>query len=173
MDQRLIFVAMMLLIVPSIAALDSWVKVNSRPVCFGARDNTFGSFNVPYGGKIAAVKLVYLSGYVTCAKSVLSHWSFWGCGDIVAGAKRIDVIITTSSNTIIMPVSPFLTDPAGKWYELPGYNSFSPEIIPPRFSPYSVSSGQELRVWYSEDLADSSESDNGGLVCCDVYGLYI
>ena len=147
--------------------------MNSRPVCFGAKDNTFGSFNVPYGGKIAAVKLVYLSGYVTCAQDVLSYWSFWGCGDKVSGAKRIDVIITTSSNTIITPVSPFLKDNPGKWYDLPGYDSFSSEIILPRFSPYSVSSGQELRLWYGEDLGGSTESDNGGLVCCDVYGLYI
>jgi len=173
MDQRLIFVAMMLLILPSIAALDSWVKVNSRPVCFGAKDNTFGSFNVPYGGKIAAVKLVYLSGYVTCSKSVFSYWSFWGCGNNPSVPKHVNVIITTPSNTIITPVSPFLKNHPGKWYELPEYNSFSPEIILPRFSPYSVSSGQELRVWYGEDLAGSTESDNEGLVCCDVYGLYI
>jgi len=147
--------------------------MNSRPVCFGAKDNTFGSFNVPYGGKIAAVKLVHLSGYVTCARSSFSYWSFWGCANHPARGTQVNVIITTSSNTIITPVSPFLTDHPGKWCELPGYNSFSPEIILPRFSPYSVSSGQELRVWYGEDLAGSTESDNGGLVCCDVYGLYI
>ena len=74
---------------------------------------------------------------------------------------------------MIMPESLFLNAHSGKWYELPGYNSFSPEIILPRFSPYSVSSGQELRLWFGEDLVGQTESDNGGQVCCDVYGLYL
>ena len=149
--------------------------MNSQPVCFGARNNQYGSFNVPYGGGIAAVKLVHLSGYVTCAgaASQISHYSFWGCNNIPALKNHVNVIITTSINTIITPVSPFLTNHNGRFYELPGYNSFSPEIILPRFSPYTVSSGQELRLWYGEDLMDSTESDNGGLVCSNVYVLYI
>jgi len=74
-----------------------------------------------------------------------------------------------------MPPNPFFTysGGSGKWSELPGYNSFSPEIILPRFSPYSVSSGQELRLWYGEDLENFTESDNGGWVCSDVYALYV
>jgi len=111
---------------------------------------------------------------MTGDKTKLSHWSFWGSGDRASGLKNVNVIITTSSNTIIMPVSPFLNDQStGKWSVLPGYDSLSPEIILPRFSPYSVSSGQELRLWSGEDLANFTEGDNGGWVCCDVYGLYI
>ena len=60
--------------------LDPWVKWNLLPVCFGARDNQFGSFNVTYRGKIAAVKLIHLSGYVMCQSGYHSYWSFWGCG---------------------------------------------------------------------------------------------
>ena len=154
-------------------SLDSWVKLSSRPVCFGARDNQPGSFSVPYGGKIAAVKLVHLSGYVACEKSNLSWWSFWGCGNRPSVRQKLNVIITTSSNSIITPVSPFLSDYPGKWYYLPGYDSFTPEIILPRFTPYSVSGGQSLRLWYGEDLVGYTEGDNAGWVCCDVYGLYI
>ena len=41
-----------------------------------------------------------------------------------------------------------------------------------------VREGDDLRVWYGEDLADLSESDfnendNGGEVCCDVFTLII
>ena len=151
--------------------LDSWVKLNLRPVCFGARDDKYGTLDVPYGGKVAAVKLVYLSGYVTCNNRKLSYWSFWGCGD--NALHRLNAIITTSSNTVITPVSPFLKEGTKNWYDLPGYNTYSPEIILPRFSPYSLNSGQELRLWYGEDLVGSTESDNGGLVCTDVYALYI
>ena len=82
-------------------------------------------------------------------------------------------MITTSSNTIVTPQSPFLQSNPGTSSLLPGYDAFSPEIILPRFSPYSVSWRQELRLWYGEDLVGFTESDNGGWVCCDVYGLYI
>ncbi|XP_020600525.1 uncharacterized protein LOC110039721 isoform X2 [Orbicella faveolata] len=174
MDQRLIFAAMMLFIVPFTAALDPWVKANTLPVCFGARSNQYDSFNVPYGGKIAAVKLIYLSGYVTCSGQI-SHWSFWGCGNHPSLKKHVSLAITTSSNALLMPPNEFFTlsGGAGRWSELPGYNSLSPEIILPRFYPYSVSSGQELRLWYGEDLVNWYEGDNKGLVCCNVYVLYV
>ena len=153
---------------------DPWVKANTLPVCFGARDNKYDSFHVPYGGKIAAVKLIYLSGYVTCSGHI-SHWSFWGCGNHPSVRHHVSLAITTSSNALLMPPNQFFTfqGGAGKWAQLPGYNSLSPEIILPRFSPYSVSSGQELRLWYGEDLVAHTEADNAGLVCCNVYVLYV
>ena len=150
------------------------MKANVLPVCFGARNSQYGSFDVPYGGKIAAVKLIYLSGYVTCSGQI-SHYSFWGCGDHPQVKNHVSLAITTSSNSLLMPPNEFFTfsGGAGKWSELPGYKSFSPEIILPRFSPYSVSSGQELRLWFGEDFADHTEGDNRGLVCCNVYVLYV
>ena len=44
-----------------------WRKVNSAPVCFGAKHNVFGRFHLPSSGKLAAIKLVHLYGYVACA----------------------------------------------------------------------------------------------------------
>ena len=142
-------------------------------MCFGAKGDRYGSFHVPYGGNIVAVKLTYLSGYVTCSGEI-SHWSFWGCGDHPSVKHHVSLAITTSSNALLMPPSQFFTfqGGAGRWAELPGYNSLSPEIILPRFSSYSVSSGQELRLWYGEDLVDHTESDNAGLVCSNVSVLY-
>ena len=111
---------------------------------------------------------------MTCAISSISHWSFWGCGNDPLVKNHVDVTITTSSNSILFPPNVFFTVRAFEaWSELPGYNSFSPEIILPRFSPYSVNSGQELRLWFGQDLVNSAESDNGGLVCCNVYVLYV
>ena len=122
---------------------------------------------------MAAVKLIYLSGYVTCSVQI-SHWSFWGCGDHPSEKNHVSLPITTSTNALLMPPSQFFAHAggAGRWSQLPGYNSFSPEIILPRFSPYSVSSGQELRLWFGDDLVNFTESDNAGLVCCNVYVLY-
>ena len=93
-----------------------------------------------------------------------SYWSFWGCGNNPAARNRVSVTITTSKNDPISPPSLFFTYAGGdgNWAELPGYNSFSPGIILPRFSPYQVSAGQELRVWNGDDFAGFTEFDNGG-----------
>ena len=144
-------------------------------MCFGAEGNKYGSFNVPKSGKIAAVKLIHLSGYVSCAQSQIPNWSFWGCGNHHLLKNHVSLAITTSSNVLLMPPNQFFTfkEGAGKWADLPGYNSFSRKIILPRFSPYSVSTGQELRLWYGEDLVAHTESNNAGWVCCNVYVLYV
>nr|XP_058947135.1 uncharacterized protein LOC131775052 [Pocillopora verrucosa] len=83
-----------------------WQKMNTSPVCFGAKNNKFGKFRAPYGGKLAAVKLVYLHGYVTCAVNAATpQWSFWGCGNRPSVRNHINGVITTSSNSIILPPS--------------------------------------------------------------------
>ncbi|XP_078381530.1 uncharacterized protein LOC144664302, partial [Oculina patagonica] len=158
-----------------LSSSDRWVKLNYHPVCFGARNNQYGSFNALYGGNLAAVKLVHLYGYVSCNTRRTSHWSYWGCGDNpYAGIKvMINVFITTAGNHIILPASQFITSLL-KWSKIPGYNSLSPELVLSSFShPYRVYSGQQLRIWYGEGLLNRGDSDNGGKACCDVYGLYV
>ncbi|KAL9960940.1 hypothetical protein ACROYT_G034448 [Oculina patagonica] len=148
---------------------DSWLRLNSRPVCFGARDDEYGSFSVPNSGKIAGFKLVHLSGYVSCDTSSVRNWCFWGCA-----YSYINVVITASDNHIILPLSQFFTHGGGgTWFKLPGYTTLSPEIVLPFFSPYWVNSGQEFRLWYGEDLVAHNETNNGGRVCSDVYTLYV
>ena len=124
-----------------------WQKTNTSPVCFGSKNNKFVKFRAPYGGKLAAVKLVYLHGYVTCAvNSPTPQWSFWGCGNKPSVINHVNVVITTS-NSIILPPRQFFTLGRGKWSEIPGYNSSSPEII----LSHSVHAGEHLRLWYGED----------------------
>ena len=137
-------------------------------MCFGARHNQYGRFNAPYSGNIGAVKLVHLYGYVSCNTQHRSCWSYWGCGN-----NLVVVVITTASNRIILPPSQFTTSFL-KWSKIPGYNSLSPELVLSSFSsPFKVYSGQQLHLWYAEDFLNQSEGDNGGRVCCDVYGLYV
>ena len=143
-----------------------WRKLNSAPVCFGARDNQFGRFQVEVGGSIQAVKLVHLSGQVTCAIQS-NAWSKWGCAmpDLV---KKILVVLTDKSNTILLPMfqSPFDT--------IPGYDAQSSEIVFSGFSPpLHLSSDKELRLWYAEDLKDGIEIDNNGTSCTDVFAKYL
>lgn len=160
--------------------LGRWRKVNYSPVCFGARKHQFGRFFMPFSGRLAAIKLVHLYGYVSCSKhGNVNHWSYWGCGYSFSLTRdMVNVVITTSSNHIILPPDQFLTRSgslrSGKWHEILGYNSWSPELVFSVFShPLWVSSGQQLRVWNGEDLVDYLETDNGGRVCCDVYARYV
>ena len=40
-------------------------------------------------------------------------------------------------------------------------------------TPVSISAGQNLRLWYIEDLEDTWEGDNHGRVCADIYGEFV
>ena len=142
-------------------------------MCFSAKDDQFGQFTVPSGGSLLAIKLVHVYGYVTCDKNRVYHWSYWGCGTHSSLSDRVDVAITTSSNDVLLPPSQFMEQSwlfQHKWSKIPGYNSLSAELVLSVFSsPLTITSGQVLRLWYGEDLVNSSESDNGGTSCCDVF----
>ena len=129
-------------------------------------------------GRLAAVKLVHLYGYVSCdTAGPTSYWSYWGCGDNHWNGinTQVNVVITDSNNQILLPPSQFLNTkiPSIKWYTVPGYNSLSPELVLPFFtSPKWVHPNQELRLWYGENLVKQS-AGNGGKVCADVYALFV
>ena len=144
-------------------------------MCSGTKGDKSGNFSAP-AGKLAAIKLVYLYGYVSCSTFVSSYWSYWGCGVDPRNAKnthrQVNVVITNSSNHILLPPNQIIGDVTNKWYTIPGYNSLSPELVLSVFlNPISVPSNQVLRLWYGEDLTNQSEGDNGGTVCTDVYSI--
>ena len=141
-----------------------WRKLNSAPVCFGTKNDQFGRFQVEFGGSFEAVKLVHLYGFVTCAKGLQNAWTKWGCGRIW---QFIRIFKTDASNTILLPMG------KSSRYIIPGYTSNSTEIVFNGF-PLSrhLSSGQELRLWYDQDLFNSSEYNNGGKSCADIFAKY-
>ena len=142
-------------------------------MCFGAKDNRFGKFFAPFSGKLASVKLVHVYGYVACSGGA-TYQSYWGCDQYPGLKNHVDAVITTSGGSVLLPSSQFITHKTAKWSLIPGYNSLSPELVLSAFSnPPSVTRGQELRLWYGEDLANTCESDNGGTSCCDVYARLI
>ena len=144
-------------------------------MCFGARSDQFGKFSVPFGGRLLAIKLVHLHGYVTCDKRKVYHWSYWGCGAHGSvGAGFVDVVITTATNGILLPPRQFIVHNSGKWSKIPGYDSLSPELLLSVFSsPLTVTSGQVLRLWYGEDLGGITEHGNDGTSCCDVFARFM
>ena len=153
----------------------SWQKVNVSPVCFGAKNNRFGRFHLP-ACRLAA--LVRLYSYVSCYNPVDTWWSYWGCGENPRDELKNQVnVITTSANQIILPPKQFLNTKKLeklKWHKIPGFNSLSTELVLSVMSmPYWIPSSHELRLWYGEDLVNSSEKDNGGTVCADIYALFV
>lgn len=157
---------------------DRWKKLNSDPVCFSARDERPGRFYVPRGN-LAAIKLVHLYGYVTCATQNSNSWSYWGCW-IPVVRYHVGVAITTSSSyRVILPLSRFIA-PSGdsglrlrKWSRIPGYTGMSSSLVLSFGDAPYYSSGETFRLWYGEDLADSTESNNAGRTCADVYGRFV
>ncbi|KAL9970880.1 hypothetical protein ACROYT_G023333 [Oculina patagonica] len=45
---------------------DYWKKINDAPVCFGARNNAYGTFNMKENGLVYTFKLVHSSGILSC-----------------------------------------------------------------------------------------------------------
>lgn len=148
-------------------------RVGASPVCFGANGNRPGRFKVPRSGRMAGVKLVHLYGFVSCHRHRSTNWSPWGCGFGVH--QQVNAVITNSRNHILLPPSQLLGTPRrGKWHRIPGYNSMSPVLELKVFhNPIRVTYGQELRLWYGEDLVNYTEGDNGGKACAAVFILYV
>ena len=140
-----------------------WLKVNTREVCFGARDDSFGSFRMQLNGNITSVRLMHLTGNVTCSRN--KPYSYWGCGD----NEMLRTIVTDSGNGKVFP-----SQSLERSYKLRGIKSNSEELTFSNLTkPLKVETGQEFRVWYNEDLRNEFENDNNGKTCADVYALYV
>ena len=157
--------------------LETWQRINTEPVCFGARNNRYGAFNITKSGLLKTMKLVRKSGSIKCNPSHPA--SYWGCTNLLFyGNNDLLTIITNATREAILP-------PAGKlkgngdcnnanfFYSLNGITHTSPELVFGNLTnKVSLSRNQELQIWYGQDWMDCSESDNNGTTCVDVYVWY-
>ena len=169
---KLLMVAMLTLVFPFPSEASSktcprWVKLNKSPVCFGAKGNQYGRFTYHRSIFVSSFMLVHRSGTVSCARSNKGLYSYWGCAP---NSARLETILTDQNNKILVPKASTVNK-HGK-YNLAGYTSSSSVLVfcAPK-KPHCVFANSELRLWHGEDLRDSTESDNGGRTCADVYGL--
>lgn len=143
-----------------------WFKINTEPVCFGVKNDAYGSFKIQTPGYIFAFKLVHLSGSVTCFNSA-SAGTKWGC------RTSLNTHITDANNHRLFPKKESTVFDYYLHYSSGfSYNSSELEF---NFisSPLAVTERQEFRVWYGEDLANRGEENNFmSKSCIDVYGLY-
>lgn len=147
---------------------ESWQKINGEePVCFGARDNLYGSFNLTKSGRVRTMKLIHRSGSVRC--NHLTSASYWACTNKAYGGNLMTIITDADKK----PVFPPTEDLKGESYSLPGYHHNSTELVFRKIlNPLSVSNNQEMQIWYGQDWIDSGEYDNSGKTCVDVYAWY-
>ncbi|XP_067037071.1 uncharacterized protein [Acropora muricata] len=154
---------------------DMWQKFNNDPVCFEARDNQYGAFNVTKTGLVKAIKLVHRSGSIECNPRDPS--TFWSCSYVNFYPKNsFMTIITNSNREALLPSQEKLqSGPCSKkhYYVLEGVNQGSPELILGNLSkPLSLLKDQQLQIWYGQDWVDCSEDNNNGTTCVDIFAWY-
>ena len=144
-----------------------WVRLNTSPVCFGAKDDQFGHFSYSEDISVNQFMLVYRSGAVTCDITVPG--TNWGCNP---DQTMLGTLLTDQENTILAPQASKVDDHG--WYYLEGYTSMMPALVfctQLPCHPVVIPANSELRLWYGEDLRDYTEDDNRGGTCADVYAL--
>ena len=156
---------------------EGWQKINGEvPVCFGAKDNDYGAFNMTKRGRVKTMKLIHRSGWVKCNPKYKA--SFWSCTN-PQYKEHLMTIITDADKKPVLPPTENLTNlgMAGEkahFYSLPGYHHNSTELVfRTLVNPLSVSNNQEMQIWYGQDMVDSREEDNSGKTCVDVYAFYV
>ncbi|KAL9958396.1 hypothetical protein ACROYT_G035402 [Oculina patagonica] len=153
---------------------DNWQKINTEPVCFGARDNQYGAFNITKSGRLKTMKLVHKSGSIKC--NPVDSASYWVCRNSAAyGNNDLLTIITNANKEAVLPPAGDLKARSvcgskNHFYSLDGTDHTSPELVFPVLSnQLNVSRNQELQIWYGQDWIDCSEDGNSGTTCVDVY----
>ncbi|KAL9958341.1 hypothetical protein ACROYT_G035346 [Oculina patagonica] len=153
---------------------ESWQKINAEPVCFGARGNKYGAFNITKSGLLKTMKLIHKSGSVKCNPNFSA--SYWGCRNLAAyGNNALLTIITNANKEAVLPPAGDLQSSCGKnhFYRLDGTSHTSTELVFRNLSnQLSVSRNQELQIWYGQDWTDCSEDNNSGTTCVDVYAWF-
>ncbi|KAL9958345.1 hypothetical protein ACROYT_G035350 [Oculina patagonica] len=159
----------------------NWQKINKEPVCFGAREDQYGAFNITKSGRLKTMKLIHKSGSIKC--NPLYPASYWGCSNPNYGNDFLMTIIANSNKESILPPTGDLREFDAQssiecqkkkhFYSLDGTSHTSPELVFRDLSnQLSVSRNQELQIWYGQDWIDCWDDGNSGAACVDVYAWY-
>ena len=86
-------------------------------------------------------------------------------------------IITNANREALLPAVEILNTPfcmREHYYVLEGVNQASPELILGNLSrSLSLLKGQQLQIWYGQDLANCVEGINSGTSCVDIFAWYV
>lgn len=138
-----------------------WIN-QEKNICYGAKDGKYATFRFKQDCQLVAVRLVHVSGYVSCADRLDTYHSFWGCyEDNVISTVLVNLRV---SDRIWFPGP--VAESNGGSYQIDGFYRNDDVLIMKKKGNFTL--GDELQVWYGEDFMDHSEHDNGGLHCVDV-----
>ena len=155
--------------------LDNWQKINADPVCFGGKNDAYGAFYITKTGHVNTMKLVHKNGSIRCNPTYGD--SYWTCTHSKYLNKLMTMITNARKEVILPPTKDLEQFPRcqnSSFYSLGGIGVKSPQLVFRNLSvPLFLSRGQELQIWYGEDLVNCWEEDNTGTTCVDVYAWYI
>ena len=114
-------------------------------------------------GLLKGIKLEHISGDLTCSTSPQSR-NLWGCDAAVMS------IVTDANNEVVFPAN--IDNP--HLFKVPGFDAKTSQslVFTNHAYPNFFIKGQELRIWYTEDLIDYTTSDNDGKHCVKVYAKF-
>ena len=145
-------------------------ELQAENICYKAKEGNYGVLKLRQEGLLRGIMLKHVSGNLTCFAEDPQRTSLWGCSTINKGQKdlRVTTIVTDASNSVVFPAD---FSNALPHFKVPGFNPNMSEILV--FTnlayPNFFNKGQELRIWYSEDLFHVTAADNGGTHCVNVY----
>ena len=156
---------------------EKWKKINDDSVCFGARNDTYGTFSIKESGLVYTFKLVHRNGSLSC--NIKYPASYWGCDIPIGfyGDNKLHTVITYPNRTALS-LAEYSRNDAGCGmyyypYQIAGIGVNSTELVFNKLpTPLLVSIGQEFQIWEGQDLTDCSETNNAGQTCADVYAWY-
>ena len=126
-------------------------KKNGGLVEVGAKDDKFAEVTVDVPRGKYQIKLIYQSGYLSCFGT---HRTKFGCVYPPHSFDNILIVITDRHNNILLPKQ------NGKGYFHDGRFSKSQFVI---FNDIiELHPGQQLHIWYKEDIENAHEGDNSG-----------
>lgn len=145
------------------------IKVNTKPVCIGTKNDSFGVFYTPFNAAVKSFQLVHISGGVAWGGE-LKWRGMWG--DLLD--NHIELHITDSKNKRLAPPGNYtMAVPEYLRYDLPGQLNNATSIRMPEFNPRLMASkNEEFRIWYGQDLVKKEEDNSHGATCKDVYMEY-
>jgi len=152
----------------------AYSKKTIAEVAYEPKYKGFGKFSVSIEGKICGVRIEHIQGYVTCIEPEKDTWSYWSCHISSMSSNFVTTVITDSSNKPLFPENYHSIRENNGGFDYPGVTDRS-EVLEFAFDPskcISVSKGQELRIWYGEDLVGWGEDDNRGRHLVRITGLY-
>lgn len=147
------------------------IKVNTKPVCIGTKNDSFGVFYSPFNASVKSFEMVHISGGVAWGGEL--QWrGRWG--DLLD--NHIELHITNSKNKRLAPPENYTMEvPDYLRYNLPGQSNNATNITLPEFKPrLRVFANEEFRIWYGQDLVKRHEEGytSHGTTCKDVYMEY-